>query len=173
MSFDMIKVNATHVAQRFAAIATQTLNGATTIVSGAVNGVKGIGLPVAHGTLLVTAEAADLAYKSVLIAGPFSSVLLMADAYAFSKGNPLFSNICGKSSPIFALHRASVGQFTESAGQFTAGSSYCKDITPEELKGLPSIQGLVGLMLMVVATPIVALTFRKINQLAIKLNNSF
>lgn len=167
MKIDALIANATDAGKRFQGFVTKTLNDANTFVIDGVQGISKVTQNTAHGTLHVAEAAFDLAYKSTLIASPFASVVLMVDAYAFSKGISPFTNRCGTSVPILALSRAELTYDSQ-------GSVDCKDgITQDEIKGLSPIQALIGASLLTVATPIAAMTFRKINHLIVKLNNSF
>lgn len=177
MSFEAVKSNATWMAQKFANIAAQTATGITTAATGTVNGVKNVASPVAHGALNITAETADLLSKSALILCPVAAGVFMLDSVMFADHilNPIrrtwFFNPCGENVPFLGSFRGELqeGYF----GSENVKSTQCIGaLNQGQLKAMNSWQGLAGVALLT-ATPIAALTFRKINQLAIKLNSSF
>ena len=174
MTLESVKVNANLVVQRFASLGSQTMDGIKAAASGTVNGVKALTSPVAHGALHVTAETADLVAKSALIIGPVVAVVLIVDSIMFANTpRPTwFFNSCGENVPLLCSHKGELAKLGEQ-GRLIDGTMKCIGApNPGEFKAIAAWQGLVGLAVLT-AVPIAALTFRKINQLVIKLNSSF
>jgi hypothetical protein len=121
-----------------------------------VKPVVKLAAPVAHGALHLTAEAADLVSKSLLVAGPFASAILAIDSMNFLYGQSIFLNPCHKPTPFLLMHER-----------------FCDGITDQKMKNEAKMQLILSAAILTVGTPIAALTFHKISKLSTKLNQSF
>lgn len=132
--------------------------------------IEGHVASIAHGALHVTAEAADLASKSCIIAGPFLGAFLIGDTFAYRNGHALFLNECGEKATLALENRGLVNIKQQNDGSILRS---CQNPSQMEIDTFINRQIVLGLTVLFVATPIAAMAFHKIEKLAIKANQAF